>query len=668
MNLAAPQPAIQADRAAALVADVAVARIEREMHDSPGRKSLFSIVDLGPELTSAIALEAGRRIKGAEIYINPALQDGSLPESMLSSWSATHIRNMERPSGEGAILFAVTTEHLDVVGATVKEIKQVSEEALSQVPELWLSRCQDLKDLSSRMRDSVGAFMRGAYAAGLVSGGLPMLSRFVLRLDEEYQRNARIEKALDNALSAFRIPAGAGRFKDFPQRGRIKSAEKWAEDLAELHRKAEDALYLRNDRGAPLDRDVLRARVRELASNPHERVETLRTAWGYARRGMAVAVMPQGKYRTDGLKAHGDGWLSRKRTFQKYFSQDEITELVRSVTGERPVTFAPGILAVFRDKDLEQQVAFRKRSRSLLFPDMALPPRPKRARPAGAEPLAIRAGDELGSIWRTALALGRIPTEEEVDAETRQALQGKGISVGRALAACVREVLNSDLLAQAAAARKEDLLVHFALSLFPGAPRYGSLPASIQRDVRTFFGTHAAVMEAARQELLSLRNPERLEEAFSLASSEGLASFEAGALRFAMERLPRMPVAVRIVTGCAEIVHEGISAADLAEVTTRPVAVTVLACEGFDTALPRVRSSTEVDLARQRTRMRSYKDRVLYLRSRFLERDHPAYAKQHAADARLLSLGIVDEAGRGPQAGDLAALMAGAGRAATHPE
>jgi DNA phosphorothioation-associated putative methyltransferase len=402
--------------------------------------------------------------------------------------------------------------------------------------------------------------------------------------------------------------------------------------------------------------------VLNVIENPHEREETLRTAWGYARRGMAVAVMPQGKYRTDGLKAHGDGWLSSKRTFQKYFSQDEITELVRSVTGERPVTLAPGILAVFRDKDLEQQVAFRKRSRSLLFPDMALPPRPERARPAGAEPLAVRAGDELGSIWRTALALGRIPTEEEVDAETREALQGKGISVGRALAACVREVLDPDLLSQAAAARKEDLLVHFALSLFPGAPRYGSLPASIQRDVRTFFGTHAAVMEAARQELLSLRNPETLEEAFSLASSESLASFEAGALRFAMERLPRMPVAVRIVMGCAEIVHEGISAADLAEVTTRPVAVTVLACEGLDTALPRVRSRTEVDLARQRTKMRSYEDRVLYLRSRFLERGHPGYAKQLAADTRLLSLGIVDEAGRGPKAGDLAALMAGVGR------
>src|SRR5690606_24421044 len=146
---------------------------------------------------------------------------------MLSNHSATQIRNMKRPDGEGAIIFAVTTSHLDVVGATVKEIKQVSEESLSQSPELWLSRCSELKDLSPRMAASVGAFMRGAYTAGLVSGGLPMLARFVLRLDGEYKRNARIEKALDNALSAFRIPAGAGRFKDFPQRGRIKSAEKW---------------------------------------------------------------------------------------------------------------------------------------------------------------------------------------------------------------------------------------------------------------------------------------------------------------------------------------------------------------------------------------------------------------------------------------------------------
>lgn len=267
MNVIATETVSEEERATRLVADVSAARVEAELLDSPGRKSLFSIVDLGPTLTSAVAREVAARVAGSEIYINPALQDGSLPETMLSPHSATHIRNMERPAGQGAILFAVTTDHLDVVGATVKEIKQISEEALSQAPELWLARCPDLKDLANRTRDHVCAFIRGAYSAGLVSGGLPMLSRFILRLDAEYQKNARIEKALDNALSAFRIPAGAGRFKDFAQRGRVKSAEKWSEELSELHRKAEDALYLRNDRGAPLDRAVLKDRIEELRSN-----------------------------------------------------------------------------------------------------------------------------------------------------------------------------------------------------------------------------------------------------------------------------------------------------------------------------------------------------------------------------------------------------------------
>lgn len=168
--------------------------------------------------------------------------------------------------------------------------------------------------------------------------------------------------------------------------------------------------------------------------------------------------------------------------------------------------------------------------------------------------------------------------------------------------------------------------------------------------MRTFFGSHVAVIEAARQELVLLRNPERLEEAFARAAAEGIASFEDGTLRFAMDRLQRMPVAVRIVVGRAEIVHEGISAADLAEVTVSPANVTAITCEGLDTALPKVRSRTQVDLSRQRSRVRTCDDRLLYLRSRFLELRHPAYRKQKEADERLLELGIVDKSGRDPKA------------------
>lgn len=250
-----------------LVAKVAAERVRDAMRESPGRKSLFCIVDLGPRLTSHIARTLRDEIAEAEVYVHPDLDDGTLPDEMLSVQSATHYRNMERTGGSGAIVFSVPTGHLDVVGATVREIKQISEDALSHAPEAWVSACPELSTLTdpahSRYLETVSNFVRGAFQAGLVSGGLPMLARFMIRLDAEYAKGA-IERALDNALPAFRIPAGIGRFKDVPSRGRLKSVEKWAEELADLARKAEDALYLRNDRGAPLDRPALSARLAEL--------------------------------------------------------------------------------------------------------------------------------------------------------------------------------------------------------------------------------------------------------------------------------------------------------------------------------------------------------------------------------------------------------------------
>lgn len=398
--------------------------------------------------------------------------------------------------------------------------------------------------------------------------------------------------------------------------------------------------------------------VINVIEDPHEREETVRSAWGYAERGMAVSVMVPGKYRVDGLRQHGDGYLSRKKTFQKYFFQDELIALVSSVTGERPVSLSPGIVAVFRDKELEQQVLLRKRSRAALLARISVPPREPRVPAAKAEPLVGRAAEELEAIWRMAMDLGRLPAEEEMDASVLASLSAKRISPSRALAACVQEIIDPAQMKLAADARREDLLVHFALSLFPGAPAYGSLPGSIQRHVRTLFGSHSAVMEAARGSLLALRDPDHVKDAFARAAASGFASFDAGRLRFSADSLEQLPVPVRIVAGCADIVHQGFTSLDLIEIGPGNGTLRGIACEGLDSALPRILTTVEVDLTRSRSRVRKHDGKVLYLKSRYLHRGHPSLAKQAAADKRLLELGIVDEDGCGPDSEKFAALLA----------
>ena len=88
--------------------------------------------------------------------------------------------------------------------------------------------------------------------------------------------------------------------------------------------------------------------------------------------------MLQGKTSIAGHKPYRDGYVTSRGTFQKYFEQQELQSLVASVTGEKPLAFAPGVVAVFKDKDLEQEVLLRRHSRA--FVEGALPRPPRRER------------------------------------------------------------------------------------------------------------------------------------------------------------------------------------------------------------------------------------------------------------------------------------------------
>ena len=86
------------------------------------------------------------------------------------------------------------------------------------------------------------------------------------------------------------------------------------------------------------------------------------------------------------LRPYSDGHVTARGTFQKYFAQQELRDFIVEVLDEAPVAFAPGIFVVFRDKDLEQEILFRRQSRDILRPvGWQAPERPRReiaARPA----------------------------------------------------------------------------------------------------------------------------------------------------------------------------------------------------------------------------------------------------------------------------------------------
>jgi DNA phosphorothioation-associated putative methyltransferase len=88
--------------------------------------------------------------------------------------------------------------------------------------------------------------------------------------------------------------------------------------------------------------------VLNVIEDPRERLETLRAAWEYARKALCVAVMVQGKVSTAGHKPFRDGFLTSRGTFQKYFDQQELREIVAATTGQLPLALAPGYETISR--------------------------------------------------------------------------------------------------------------------------------------------------------------------------------------------------------------------------------------------------------------------------------------------------------------------------------
>ena len=395
--------------------------------------------------------------------------------------------------------------------------------------------------------------------------------------------------------------------------------------------------------------------VLNVIENPFERVETLKSAWSFTKRVLTVSVMLTHQQQGT-LQPYKDGVLTSRGTFQRYFTQDELRDLVASATGEMPVTLGPGVVSVFRDKELEQEAIYRRRSRAVaIAEDFTFTPRLARA--AQAKPaIQERIADILEAIWRQALAYGRFPGEEELSDEVVSALSTARVSIRRALS-LASQMYPAGKLKQAGDARREDILIHTALSLFPGAPKYSALPKSIQRDIKTFFGNHAAAIDRARRLLFSVGDTAGLAVAMESAASSGFGGAYANKLRFLSGSLLQMPTLIRLFFGCAEVIDPDLSAYDFLEIDIDEREVRGIRCINPTARLPIIAEISRVNVRTLQGRRMRPRGAVLYLRGAYLPTGFEGLDDQRRIDEKLIAAGIITLNGEGPDASNLSRLL-----------
>jgi DNA phosphorothioation-associated putative methyltransferase len=363
-----------------------------------------------------------------------------------------------------------------------------------------------------------------------------------------------------------------------------------------------------------------------------ERRAALVKAWSLAKEVLIVAAQVLIGEPGKGHLAYNDGLITSRNTFQKYYEQQELKTYIDSVLGTDAVPAGLGVYFVFRDEARAQ--AFR----AARFRSRTATPR-IRARVKGfddyralLEPLMQFVGER-----------GRLPVGGELPNE--DSVLGEFRSFARAFA-LIRRATDGAEWDAIIERRREDMLVYIALSRFGRRPRFTDLPAAIQQDIKSFFGTYTRACETADALLFSLGQPGVIAAA---CRESRTGKFVANALYVHVSALDRLSAVLRLYEGCASRAFGQLDGVTIIKFRADKPKVSYLYYPGFDTdPHPALHSGMQADLQGLYVSYRDYSAAqnppVLHRKETFVAPDYPLREKFARLTAQEEKWGLLEDA------------------------
>lgn len=383
--------------------------------------------------------------------------------------------------------------------------------------------------------------------------------------------------------------------------------------------------------------------VLNVIENPRERLETLHDAWSHAAHALIVSTLVRGQEGHSRGECHGDGVITSRRTFQKYFEQGELQGMLEAALDTEAYALSLGIFVVFREASLAQSFLESRRRRSIKWDTLSsrFVPR-RRQKQSRIVALYEQHGELLDAFWARSLELGRIPKAGEFSREAElRAAAGATVSVHRLLVSHH----GTTTFEEAAQRRKEDLLVYLALASFRKRIPQKLLDPQLQNDLSAFFGSYAKAQTAGMELLMSLGSEDTLWE---LANGLAFGWCEPVERHFVIHGslLDQLPPALRVFIECGAILYGDPHEADLIKMHLRSRKVSFLIYEDFfRKPFPELKTRIKVDLARLQVAVFEYgfalPAQLLFYKERFIAEDHALRQRMEKVSRRLTKLGIL---------------------------
>ncbi len=392
--------------------------------------------------------------------------------------------------------------------------------------------------------------------------------------------------------------------------------------------------------------------VINVIENIQERFGALLGAYELTQQVLVVSAM---LFNQNALKgqAYNDGVITQRNTFQKYFTQTELKEFLSDTLDTDAIPVAPGIFFVFKDKDAEQRFLLdRQRSRRNLLRLTQRPSSPTEPKLSRNEKKYQAYQHLLDPLWQQTLELGRLPEKTEIDALVE--LTAAFSTANKALRFMLNQ-FDEGMLEQARLSRIDDLLTYFALQTFSKRKAYKHLDATLQRDIKAFFGDYKEALAQAQTVLFQIGNAELIETNCRLATEQGLGYLDdENALHLHTSVVQQLPAVLRIYIGCATILYGDIEQTDLIKIHSQSGKLSLMRYDDFENqSLPRLLERVKINLRAQTFDLyqygAEYEPTYLYLKSRFINEEFTHYAEQLNFDEQLQALNCFDLSGYGPK-------------------
>ncbi|MGE3553009.1 MAG: DNA phosphorothioation-associated putative methyltransferase [Candidatus Obscuribacterales bacterium] len=364
--------------------------------------------------------------------------------------------------------------------------------------------------------------------------------------------------------------------------------------------------------------------VLNVIEDPAERVAALRDAWSLAQDVLIVAAQVVLDYLGENVVSFGDGVITKRNTFQKYFEQKELKDYIDTVLGVESVPAGLGVYFVFRD------AARTELFRSSRFHSRRSTPRVR---------VKVKRFEDYEQLLAPLISFiterGRLPVKGELAEENE--IIGEFRTLNRAFKLISQATSDSDW-EQLATRRREDLLVYIALSNFSKRPKFGLLPDELKYDVKSFFGSYKKACEEADQMLFSLGQEGVVKKE---CRTSNIGKLVPDGLYVHVTAIESLPPLLRLYEGCASRTVGRMDGATLVKFHTDKPKISYLYYPTFDEeSHPPLHSSVRIDLRDLHVK---YSDYSTYANPPILHRKETFVASDYVNFEKFRNLTVEEE-------------------------